>query len=127
MRKIKVRAWDTQNHFWIYLTLKDFCINPYSKTNQIIYNNYEHWGQYTEIKDEIEKEIYPGDIVIYRLKHEKIKDVLWKKIGIVQYIHGCPRISDHLLYDLSEFKLKIIGNIYENPEKINKGGDNANS
>ena len=74
--------------------------------------------QYTGLKDCAGQEIYEGDILI------------WESIGVkgtwaVKAVDGGwnPFISD--MQTDGAWHYKVIGNIYENPELINKGGSNG--
>lgn len=106
-REIKFRAWDK---------------HPACKGLQYV-GSIERWlanpkdfvvMQYTGLKDKNGKEIYEGDIIQTR------KGVYWEIIfsridGKYIYIR---EISSFGLTDRQASLIKIVGNIYENPELI---------
>ena len=106
------------NHF-IYLPLE--YLNEHSR----IEIDPKTLGQYTGLKDKNGKEIYEGDVV--RIWADP-KDYNGYKghnyIGIVEwdeFILGFILSDGHGLKDF-EF-IEIVGNIYENPELLNKEGE----
>ena len=57
------------------------------------------------------KEIYEDDIISFQDG----------KIGLIEFSHGCfvvryGKNSVQLLYDVKDWKIKILGNRFENPE-----------
>jgi len=122
-REIKFRAWDKTN-------------------KEIIPVNQLHWNdkrltllktyelmQYTGLKDKEETEIYEGDIVKdygsrnYGKEKVLIREVRFddcKFIGHIKFKSGSSGAS----YLCEDCILKVIGNIYENPELINKLKEN---
>ncbi|HEF0340878.1 TPA: hypothetical protein R9U31_003868, partial [Clostridioides difficile] len=73
---------------------------------------------YTGLKDCIKKEIYEGDIVSYILSFEEF-------IGEVKFEEGFFVIDNEVLGECVGLfheiaVVKVIGNIYENPEMLEK-------
>ena len=130
MRDIKFRAWNeveekmlNWNEF-LDTNMKNTFIAPES-TGLILM-------QYTGLKDKNGKEIYEGDIVkvkLYKGEEEKYF------IGKVEYfgsnfIVDADNNSEYHVYDLDGFGIdyrynledcEVIGNIYDNPELLEKG------
>ena len=72
-------------------------------------------GQFTGLHDKNGKEIYDGDIVKYK-----------NMLGKIIFLQGAFQLSD--FYEEEEWilgyineELEVIGNIYDNPELLEKG------
>lgn len=114
MRELKFRAWDSLKLKMIVDFMKysedlmcDKLSNPWIEECLIKM-------QYTGLKDKNGEEIYEGDIVVILNKPTKI-----------YYKNGGFRVdilSESSLIYLTEnnAEIDIIGNIYENPELLNK-------
>ena len=124
-REIKFRGKDILHKNWRYGSLaKD---EP-QKAYYIIDNEYgigidvdeNTIGQFTGLHDKNGKEIYEGDIV------EITREGIYEK-GIVIFKNGCFFIKSKenllALYncELNNYKVKVIGNITDNPELL--GGE----
>ena len=120
-REIKFKFWNNENKEFTYFS-------PSAKnkihTIQDLYTDYIGVDnsnniipiQYTGIKDINENEIYEGDIII----PVKFKDIP----NVIEYVqHGFYRVKKHgekvYCNMLGNCKVKIIGNIFENPELLN--------
>ena len=135
MRTIKFRGktGTTKGEKWVYgylYKIKSF----FSEDYQYFIKN-EHLqetsvdedtiGQYTGLKDRNMKEIYEGDIVKFRFKEdrEEFPDL----IGYIEYqsTFAAFRIMSNqgsFKIDITEIKfIEKIGNIYDNPELLEKG------
>ena len=121
-RQIKFRAWDSTKEKMV-------------SWEQITHNsNLDLWGgyfdlfnreelqpmQYTGLKDKNGKEIYEGDVVI--LDHWKSQDIFdYSKPFSVTWQDGQIDFRQGLYHNFigsmnGKIDLRIIGNIYENPE-----------
>ena len=113
MREIKFRAWDKKIKEMIRTLL---AINQHFRLNDLFYSDKVIWMQFTGLQDKNGKEIYEGDII-------NMGD--WK--GVVTFSYGCFGIENSdkgfLVYADKWFvdnygNPEVIGNIYENPEKL---------
>lgn len=135
MREIKFRVWDgkTMNYDgeptqdWLPLLI-DFkghvCYPSYSDYDGnkpcnfrcYAYTSNSKYGlmQYTGLKDQNEKEIYEGDIVIFKNSiKEQLKGIIKFKNGAFGY--DCK----NGFYQFPLYKAtKIIGNKFENPKLL---------
>ena len=124
MREIKFRAWDQKKKRMNYgddviVTGGEVGYKPARGEFGILeINNYieDDWMQYTGLKDKNGKEIYEGDILLDEL-NSKYK-VYWNE-GFASFMLENLSKGD-LLYSRIVPGVKIIGNIYENPELIEK-------
>lgn len=127
-REIKFRAWDKETKSMIKevweIGLKSNYNQPWLIGDDKRTDNFELM-QYTGLKDKDGKEIYEGDVV--RIWADP-KDYNGYKghnyIGVVEwdeFILGFILSDGHGLNDF-EF-IEIVGNIYKNPELLNKEGE----
>jgi len=117
-RIIKFRAWDRDYKIMekVHCLTFDFPENGQTESKNL--NSYWYKQnniilmQYTGLKDKNGVEVYEGDIVRYAIIEESWK-VIWKKYG------WCFKLSDGDEYNIPVTNLvKVIGNIYENPELL---------
>jgi hypothetical protein len=106
MRTIKFRAWDKNREMMINQDLSS------------LYTNAENYTllQFTGLIDKNGKDIYEGDILTHAF--EKVIEVIFWKGSF------CSKRPTGVGLELSRFDypetFEVIGNIYEDPELINK-------
>lgn len=128
MRKILFRGKRTDNGEWIQGypcrygwtgKEKDYIIPDYASALYTAEIDPETIGQYTGVTDTNGRKIFEGDIVWYDYKEER---------GIIQWDNDTARFI--ITYSTSTFtvdfdnvygyELEIVGNIYDNPEMMEK-------
>jgi uncharacterized phage protein (TIGR01671 family) len=140
MREIKFRIWDKKlnmmlgsNDIAVSLNLNgevkeinmmassSSCL-AYSRNN--VMDNYELM-QFTGLKDKNGKEIYEGDIITNET------EIVVSEYGVLDYTGEFQKTKCSVTYnshfcmfnlteDVHHGKFEVIGNIYENPELLNK-------
>lgn len=88
-------------------------------------------GQFTGLFDEDGREIYEGDII--KIVEEFDDENVYTRNGVVCFEEGIYELQDKngkhfaylgwLMHDDAITKLEVIGNIHDNPELIEKGGE----
>lgn len=124
-REIKFRAWDKFEEYFI--NSDEFAVNFYgtifkANLDSDTYNNNINNSnlilmQYTELKDKNHVEIYEGDIVSCNINSQHKENIL----GYIEYVLGNWFIHGNdgkIYYFGGASNIKVIGNIYENPELL---------
>lgn len=130
MRDIKFRGKDILHKSWQYGSLaKD---EP-KKAYYIIDNEYGRGidvdentiGQYTGLKDRNQVEIYEGDIVELKANNgccEMIGIIIYDEYDLAFELKDIEEGTQECLW-YTEQELEIIGNIYDNPDLLEKESD----
>lgn len=148
MRKIKFRAWDTENKCWFPRNIADEWINI-CPDGEVIFGDADgdpelsegrfEISQFTGMTDMDDKEIYEGDIVhVYRFKTHDPDDGTMEKLDSPQIVSWiCTMATPHwalthpqienLEYVGGYDRLSVIGNIWENPELVKEKSDDQNN
>lgn len=124
MREIKFRGYSGEK--WLFGNLDiDY------KTKQAAISDDRWWrhpvrfktvGQFTGLKDAKGKEIYEGDILLYRLPENMIalnnsdKSVVFYGHGMFLVSHGKIEFSVNQVLGVHGDDAVVIGNVYDNPE-----------
>ena len=132
MREIKFRGYSTDNDKWVFGDLLNYC----PKLPVILAIEGEQheceassMGQYTGLKDKNGTEIYEGDIVAFEDSdggYEYPDSVV--NTGIVEYGELRFYFTNRVAVEMDDFYIKdgrcdeieVIGNIFENPELIER-------
>ncbi len=110
MREIKFRAWDKYNK--VMQPLLSILPNMSVALSQFRLDYIGGIMQYTGLKDKNGKEIYEKDVIQWWNKTSKPQVVEATNGGWNPFIDGCT--TDHPYHYI------VIGNIYENPELLDK-------
>jgi uncharacterized phage protein (TIGR01671 family) len=133
MREIKFRAWDKKNKCWyqpiceaykgnlydLLISFKGILLAHTMEGIQCLEREQNDFIllQFTGLKDKNGKEIYEGDVVVYWWDEKETVD---EGRGFVEMRNGCfgyETIRFKRFFNLHN-KLRVIGNIYENPELL---------
>jgi uncharacterized phage protein (TIGR01671 family) len=128
MRKIKFRIWDKGRNEWVhdtahaislfgeYIIMGEILRRPDDSIVSLDELNDLDAMQFTGLYDRNDKEIYEGDIVIFDVRQGGEKEPAMKRQqGKVKYTPFLCFATWDAGYC---HNIKIIGNIYENPELI---------
>lgn len=138
MREIKYRAWDCEYLCWrygYYTKLREVgrTFHAIMSDDDGVYyiDDVETVGQYTGLKDANNFEIYEGDIVEYSMYGDFEPE--YTKIYQVQFTDQCfgqkwgwdltlkdGSCHNHYYGGFDETCCRVIGNIYKNPELLDK-------
>lgn len=132
-REIKFRVWNLDRKEWADFGYLD--MNGNFIQEGLEYHNYNYKVmQYTGLKDKNGKEIYEGDVVMIQEREDgsaQIGIVKWDTAEVRFFVHVKTSKTD-MWYGFDSFNIeeegvftdkydiRIIGNIYENPELKSK-------
>ena len=132
-REIKFRGQQINTKKWVYgylyrnKGLYVICENiRYAEEEPIFLDTV---GQYTGLHDKNGKEIYEGDVVLYKdweMAYEGGGNDSFINKGIVEYCEDncCYNVTERQTVDITDVlyrdneDLEVIGNIYDNPELL---------
>lgn len=138
MREIKFRGFNTKNNQWLYgshiLNRGKHFVAPDEFADGKTWKDYEvepkTIGEFTGLFDEDGREIYEGDII--KIVEEFDDENVYTRNGVVCFVEGIYELQDkngkHFAYlgwmqnDDAITKLEVVGNIYDNPGLMEKGG-----
>lgn len=130
---IKFRAWDKKTQRWIKPSFDgDILVGDHSvvakhwKPNRgyYVFDKYETLDddnvivmQYTTLNDKNSKEIYVGDIVRLRGDNENLFII---EFSLGSFVLCSDFSEDYIIGNIKTNYIEIVGNIYENPELLEK-------
>jgi uncharacterized phage protein (TIGR01671 family) len=123
-REIKFRVWSKQHGMSPACSIFDIQImdaEGLTDMSQVVLM------QYTGLHDKNDKEIYEGDIV-RNIKTGKLYTINWHG-SYASYVYNDKAFHHKSTSDWGELylcymKFEVIGNIYDNPELLEKGAEN---
>jgi len=126
MRELKFRIWQKNQNTWCD---ESFYISPNGKwiMQEGNYENIHHLNngkfivqQFTGVKDSDEKEIFEGDIVNVKFRKcgEQICEIKYDTMGFECFLITKEEPSFPMCIKDIIIKIKVIGNIFENPELL---------
>lgn len=105
-RKIKFRAWCNLTNSFVEDFEKNYLIEVLNIDLFVI-------NQFTGLKDELQNDIYEGDIILFTENSKK---------HIVKYIEGGFRLTatngNIIVYNINPKQIYVIGNIFENNDLL---------
>ncbi len=124
MRKVKYQAWDQKEKFMLSWNV---LVAQFNLNNVLL--RPEQCGlklrEYTGLKDSHGNEIYEGDILeaVFELIDGELKNIMDAGVVVFKdYAFQVQTFEDHHepLHEWSQLseELRVIGNIYENPELL---------
>lgn len=133
-REIKFRVWDEVNKEFIPNNFYEICLQSGSHSfgrmlnvwknyqqGEYFYEPNQKLNQFTGLKDKNGKEIYEGDIIQYRQHYFNIcpeKQMSYPlKTKMVKWRADRWNVFET---NAGESEIEIIGNIFENPELLEK-------
>ncbi|WP_373757682.1 YopX family protein [Jeotgalibaca porci] len=131
MREIKFRVWCKQYEEFIQFNKMGFLEDGSlwyvqgvdeneEEINPPYFENQNDWElmQYTDLKDTNGVEIYDGDVIRFILGDYNIREYVEE----VVYSDGAFWCGNWLLFDakMNDDDLEVLGNIYENPELLER-------
>lgn len=134
MREIKFRVWDKEDKQMYYFDQCTMMNYLFTFRELVAGKDLKEWLQYIGLKDKNGKEIYEGDILKYGEAH-------WEKRSAVEFgdhmasgdfyasqaygfyikhVNTSPYDDNQAINDHTLEHIQVLGNIYENPELLQK-------
>lgn len=130
-REIKFRAWDDEikemiDDLW-RINLGEGYVYYYDGKDEIQRCKTKHLMQYTGFKDKNGREIYEGDIIQYKTtyygNHKTHTTLVEWKDDLEHDGFGEPLAMGYIFHGIEN---EVIGNIFENPNLLNKENEKTN-